>query len=72
MSAEEAKTRAYSTAFAAFFRCMRRLVGEPGIAQLATSEPDEHHMFVATGDGRGFYVHVRITFEPMRLDGLTE
>lgn len=73
MTIETAKTRAYSTAFAVFFRVMRRLVGEAGIAQLAGSEPDDHVTLVSVGNGKSFAMHVVITFGPIEnAPGLEE
>lgn len=65
MTFEAAKSRAYSMAFAVFFRCMRRLSGEAGIARLANSGPDEHMTLVSTGDGRMFTVHVTVKCGPI-------
>jgi hypothetical protein len=62
---KEAKTKAYNAAADAFLRCMRELVGEAGIAQLADGETDEHAIVVSVGNGRAFTAHVTIEFGPL-------
>jgi hypothetical protein len=59
-----AKARAYGAAFDVFFRVMRRLVGEAGIARLA-NDSDDHFSLISVGDGKAFSVHVVIKYGPV-------
>jgi hypothetical protein len=64
MTFEQAKARAYGVAFGAFFRVMRRLVGETGIARLA-GDSDDHFTLISVGDGKAFAVHVMVKCGPI-------
>lgn len=61
---EHAKARAYGAAFDVFFRVMRRLVGEAGIARLA-GDSDDHFSLISVGGGKAFSVHVVIKYGPI-------
>lgn len=73
MTFEQAKARAYGAAFDAFFGTMRELVGEAGIAHLASSEPDEHLLIVGVADGSAITMHITVEYGPAQpLQGLDE
>lgn len=64
MTFEQARARAYGAAFDAFFDTMRELVGEAGIAHLASAEVDEHLVLVSVADGSAITMHVTVEFGP--------